>query len=104
MSQWALQRYQKLNSHMQSLRDLDDCLEDLIAWLKGLENNLNSLKHEKLPLDITATERLIADHKEFMENTQMRQGEVDRVCKAKQIKSAQHPKDPRRYGKNKMPL
>lgn len=104
VSQWAQQRYQKLNAHMQSLRDLDDCLEDLIKWLLGLENTLNVLKREELPMDITATERLIADHKEFMENTQMRQSAVDRVCKAKQIKSAQPAKDPRKYGKNKMPL
>lgn len=104
VTQWAMARYQRLNAHMQSLKDLDDCLEELITWLLGLENTLNALKREELPMDIPTTERLIADHKEFMENTQMRQGEVDRVCKAKQIKSAQQPKDPRRYGKNKMPL
>lgn len=104
VSQWALQRYQKLTSHMQSLRDLDECLEELIAWLLSLENTLNSLRHEVLPNDIPATERLIADHKEFMENTQKRQGEVDRICKARQIKPAQGVKDPRKFAKNKMPL
>lgn len=104
VSQWALQRYQKLTSHMQSLRDLDECLEELIAWLLSLENTLNALRHEELPKDIPATERLIADHKEFMENTQRRQGEVDRICKARQIKPAQGVRDPRKFAKNKMPL
>lgn len=104
VSQWALQRYQKLYTHMQSLRDLDECLEDLIAWLLSLENTLNALKNEELPLDIPATERLIADHKEFMENTQRRQGEVDRICKARQIKPAPSVKDPRKFSKNRMPL
>lgn len=105
VSQWALQRYQKLYSHMQSLRDLDECLEELIAWLLSLENTLNALKNEDLPLDIPATERLIADHKEFMENTQKRQGEVNRICKAREIKPAQGVRDPKKFGaKNKMPL
>nr|XP_022907001.1 microtubule-actin cross-linking factor 1 isoform X2 [Onthophagus taurus] len=104
VSQWALQRLQKLNSHMQSLKDLDDSLKELLDWLQGLENTLLALKREELPMSIPATEQLIADHKEFMENTQVRQGEVDRILKAKQVKPAQQPKDPRKYGKNKVPL
>ena len=104
VSQWALQRYQKLAAHMQSLRDLDECLEELIAWLIGLESTLNALKHEELPMDIPATEQLIADHKEFMENTQKRQMEVDRICKARQIKPAQGVKDPRKFSKGKPPM
>nr|CAI5837429.1 unnamed protein product [Callosobruchus analis] len=88
VSQWALQRHQKLSQHMQSLRDMDETLEELIQWLIGLENTLIALKREELPADIPTTERLIADHKEFMENTQKRQGEVDRVCKAKQVRPA----------------
>lgn len=104
VSQWALQRHQKLSIHMQSLRDLDDCLEELLAWLLGLENTLLALKKEELPMDIPATEQLIADHKEFMENTQKRQTEVDRVCKARQIKPAQAGKDPRKFQRNKTPM
>ncbi|XP_068893478.1 microtubule-actin cross-linking factor 1 isoform X26 [Tenebrio molitor] len=104
VSQWALQRHQKLTSHMQSLRDLDECLEELIQWLMGLENTLIALKREELPMDIPATEQLIADHKEFMENTQMRQSEVDRVCKAKQVKATSNAKEPKRFVKGKGPI
>ncbi|XP_063905655.1 microtubule-actin cross-linking factor 1 isoform X22 [Zophobas morio] len=103
VSQWALQRHQKLTAHMQSLRDLDECLEELIQWLLGLENTLISLKREELPMDIPATEQLISDHKEFMENTQKRQGEVDRVCKAKQVK-ATTAKEPKKFVKGKGPI
>ncbi len=103
VSQWALQRHQKLTAHMQSLRDLDECLEELIQWLLGLENTLISLKREELPMDIPATEQLISDHKEFMENTQKRQGEVDRVCKAKQVK-ATTAKEPKKFVKGKGPM
>lgn len=102
VSQWAKQRYDKLSSHMQSLKDLDECLEELLAWLLGLENTLLSLKQEELPMSIPATERLIADHKELMENTQKRQIEVDRVCKARQIKV--QTKDSKKYIKGKLPM
>ncbi|KAK9887502.1 hypothetical protein WA026_023054 [Henosepilachna vigintioctopunctata] len=101
VSQWALQRHQKLTSHMQSLKDLDESLEELIQWLLGLENTLIALKREELPMDIPSTERLIADHKEFMENTQRRQIEVDRICKAKQVKPGQGPKDVKKFAKGK---
>lgn len=104
VSQWALQRHQKLSTLMQSLRDMDETLEELIQWLLGLENTLISLKREELPMSIPATEQLISDHKEFMENTQKRQLEVDRVCKAKQVKPAGGAKDPRKFGKGKGPV
>lgn len=99
-----MQREQKLSVHIQSLRDLDDTLEELLAWLQGLENTLMDLQNEELPDDIPIIETLIADHKEFMENTMKRQSEVDRVCKAKQVKPAQQPKDLRKTSKNKTPL
>lgn len=41
------------------------------------------LEREPLPDEIPAVEQLIADHKEFMENTARRQPEVDRACKPK---------------------
>lgn len=37
-----------------------------------------------MPEEIPVVEQLIADHKEFMENTARRQPEVDRACKPKQ--------------------
>lgn len=36
-----------------------------------------------MPEEIPVVEQLIADHKEFMENTARRQPEVDRACKPK---------------------
>lgn len=45
---------------------------------------LADLEKEALPDDITELEKLIEDHKEFMENTARRQVEVDRACKPKQ--------------------
>ncbi|XP_017129682.1 dystonin isoform X34 [Drosophila elegans] len=83
--QWAINRESKLDQHLQSLKDLDDTIEELLAWLSGLEGTLLNLKHERLPDEIPPVEKLIEDHKEFMENTARRQNEVDRACKPRQL-------------------
>lgn len=42
VSQWAISRGKKLEDHLQSLRDLDDSIEELLRWLSGLEATLLS--------------------------------------------------------------
>lgn len=86
ISQWALTREQKLSSHLQSLKDLDGTIDDLLAWLMGLEKTLKNLEAEELPNDVTVVEQLIEDHKEFMENTASRQAEIDLICKPSRAK------------------
>lgn len=44
VSQWALSREAKLKSQLQSLKDLDDSIEELLAWLLGLEATLLSME------------------------------------------------------------
>lgn len=61
---------------------------------------MNALEAEPLPDDRATLEMLIADHREFMENTSRRQNEVDRVCKARQIKPI---KDTKKISKVKSP-
>ncbi|XP_058116979.1 dystonin isoform X2 [Anopheles coustani] len=84
ISQWAISRQTKLEQHLKDLQDLDESIEELLAWLAGLEATLLNLETEPLPDEIPPLEVLIADHKEFMENTARRQGEVDRACKPRQ--------------------
>uniref|UniRef100_A0A182NPJ5 Uncharacterized protein n=1 Tax=Anopheles dirus TaxID=7168 RepID=A0A182NPJ5_9DIPT len=84
ISQWAFSRQTKLEQHLKDLQDLDESIEELLAWLAGLEATLLNLETESLPDEIPPLEVLIADHKEFMENTARRQGEVDRACKPRQ--------------------
>lgn len=79
-----MQRQGKLQEHLRSLQDLDSLLEELLAWLQRLESQLIALEAEPLPDDIPTIERLIEEHKEFMETTAQRQQDVDTVCKAKQ--------------------
>jgi dystonin len=71
---------------LQSLRDLDGTIDDLLAWLTGLERTLKNLEAEDLPNDVTVVEQLIEEHKEFMENTASRQAEIDMICKPAKAK------------------
>ncbi|KAL9876546.1 dystonin-like protein short stop isoform 18-T20 [Glossina fuscipes fuscipes] len=85
VKQWGVNRESKLEQHLQSLKDLDDTIEKLLIWLNGLEATLLNLERESLPDEIAPLEKLIEDHKEFMENTARRQAEIDRACKPKQL-------------------
>ncbi|XP_046680779.1 dystonin isoform X33 [Homalodisca vitripennis] len=102
VSTWARQREQKLQEHLQSLQDLDSLLEELLAWLAGLESTLTALEAEPLPDDIPTLQQLIADHKEFMENTAQRQSEVDSVCKSKQPPALTKQESARKMSGKKM--
>lgn len=64
-------------------QDLDNLLEELLAWLNDIENKLVASESEELPDDKYALEIIISDHREFMENMTSRQSDVDRVCKSR---------------------
>lgn len=46
VSQWAISRENKLKGHLQTLRDMDDSIEELLAWLTGLEATLLSKRKQ----------------------------------------------------------
>jgi hypothetical protein len=84
---------------MQSLHDMEDILEELLAWLGGLERTLQDLEAEELPEEPELIEGLIKDHTEFMENTAKRQSDVDGVCKPRQIQAPNPTKQPTAMGR-----
>ncbi|XP_054274796.1 dystonin isoform X14 [Macrosteles quadrilineatus] len=102
VSTWAKQREQKLQQHLQSLQDLDTLLEELLAWLAGLESTLITLEAEPLPEDIPTIQQLIVDHNEFMENTATRTSEVDMVCKSRQPPALTKQESARKMSGKKM--
>jgi hypothetical protein len=84
---------------MQSLHEMEDILEELLAWLGGLERTLQDLEAEDLPEEPELIEGLIKDHTEFMENTAKRQTDVDGVCKPRQIQAPNPTKQPATMGR-----
>uniref|UniRef100_A0A224Z7W8 Short stop n=1 Tax=Rhipicephalus zambeziensis TaxID=60191 RepID=A0A224Z7W8_9ACAR len=82
VSLWARQREQKLAEHLRSLRDVLELLEELMRWLLAAEASLMTLEAQPLPDDVAATERLLEDHRRFMDDMSQRQADVDRISKA----------------------
>jgi len=85
ISSWAKQRQSKLQAHLASLRNIEELLEELMAWLRSREDELTRLEGEPLPDDFTIIQRLIKEHKDYMEDMAKRQPEIDSVCKPKAI-------------------
>lgn len=81
ISQWAYDREKFLSEHVQTLKNLDGKITDLMGWLVKVEQKLVDLEDKPLPDDIPSTEDLVEEHKEFMENTAMKQNEIDMICK-----------------------
>nr|XP_024217733.1 dystonin isoform X10 [Halyomorpha halys] len=86
VSSWAKQRSEKLHIHLNSLRDMDTLLEELLSWLALRESDLLEKESRDLPNIIPETERLIVEHDSFMEETMTREVEVNSVFRAKQLK------------------
>uniref|UniRef100_A0A023FN77 Putative microtubule-actin cross-linking factor 1 isoforms 1/2/3/5-like isoform 1 n=1 Tax=Amblyomma cajennense TaxID=34607 RepID=A0A023FN77_AMBCJ len=82
VSLWARQREQKLAEHLRSLRDVLELLEELLRWLLAAEASLMTLEAQPLPDEVPATERLLEDHRRFMDDMSQRQADVDRISKA----------------------
>ncbi|CAH1393332.1 unnamed protein product [Nezara viridula] len=86
VSSWAKQRSEKLHVHLNSLRDMDTLLEELLSWLALRESELLEKESRELPNSIPETESLIVEHDSFMEETMTREVEVNSVFRAKQLK------------------
>jgi hypothetical protein len=83
ISSWARQRQEKLQAHLASLRDLEELLAELMAWLQKCESQLVRQEAEPLPDDFKEIQVLVKEHREFMEGMARRQPEIDSICKPK---------------------
>ncbi|XP_054709316.1 LOW QUALITY PROTEIN: microtubule-actin cross-linking factor 1, isoforms 1/2/3/4/5-like [Uloborus diversus] len=79
---WARQRDQRLRDHLLSLKDINDLLDILLAWLHNAESTLTTLEAEPLPDDLPTLEILIKDHQVFMNEMSKKQTDVEKISKA----------------------
>lgn len=88
VSGWARQRESKLRDHINSLSDIMDLLEELLAWLLKAEAELLTAESLPIPDDIPTIERLIDEHQHFIDEMSKRQPDMERVAKAFATKRA----------------
>ncbi|GFQ91888.1 hypothetical protein TNCT_652961 [Trichonephila clavata] len=82
ISVWAKQRDQRLRDHLLSLKDINDLLEDLLAWLIKAESSLTELEAKPLPDDLLTLDELIKEHQIFMTDMSRRQTDIEKISKA----------------------
>lgn len=80
---WAKSRHQKLEDHLEALRELARLMDELMRWLQRCEDTLTTLEAEPLPDELDEIEKLIKDHQDFMDDLTKRQPEVEKVTKTK---------------------
>lgn len=51
-----------MRDHLLSLKDINDLLEELLAWLNNAESSLTALEAEPLPDDVVILDSLIKEH------------------------------------------
>lgn len=83
VSSWALQRQGRLDDHLNSLKDMQQLMDELLRWLQGKERHLVELEPVPLPDNLPAVEVLVQEHQQFMEDLNSKQPDVDAVCKPK---------------------
>lgn len=88
ISQWIIIRETKITTYMSSFKDIDGSAEKLLAWLNELEEKLVNWEVEELPSEIPVTEEIMEQHRQLMEQTALKQSEIDSVCKPKKLKPA----------------
>lgn len=86
ISQWIITRETKITTYLSSFKDIDGSVDILFTWLSELEEKLVSWELEDLPNEIPVTEGIMEQHKKLMEETALRQSEIDNICKPKRLK------------------
>lgn len=89
VTSWAKTRQQKLEDHLEALREIARLMDALMRWLQQCEDTLTTLEAEPLPDEIDELEVLIKDHQEFMDGLTKKQPEIEKVTKTKRPATTQ---------------
>jgi len=82
-SQSVQQREERIKAQIQTLKDQEALLDELLKWLSDKEDHLNFVEEDPIPEDIKGVERLLEEHQEFMGSLRERQPEFDEFSKVR---------------------
>ena len=71
---------------METCKENENLLGELLVWLQGAEATLTALEHSKIVNNLEQIEQLLADHQEFESEMQSRQPKVERITKNSLVK------------------
>lgn len=76
----------QLNDALQTCKENENMLDELLAWLQGAEATLTALEQKPITNNLEAVEQLLQDHQEFLNEMQGRQVKVERITKNSAVK------------------
>jgi dystonin len=86
--QLSEQKYKRLSEALETCKENESILNELLAWLQGAEATLTALEQKPIANNLEIVEQLLQDHQEFLNDMQSRQGRVERITKSSSIKDA----------------
>ena len=81
VASWSKQWAEKLNDLLSSYENVLELIEQLLNWLAGAENSLNSAESNSLPDDIDLVEQLIKQHQLLIDEMTSKQGDFERIVR-----------------------
>jgi dystonin len=86
--QLSEQKYKRLSEALETCKENESILNELLVWLQGAEATLTALEQKPIANNLEIVEQLLQDHQEFLNDMQSRQGRVERITKSSSIKDA----------------
>ncbi|VDP38200.1 unnamed protein product [Soboliphyme baturini] len=93
VSSWAEQRENRLKTQLQTLRELEVLLNDLLQWMGDKEHVLSERLAEEIPMNVATIEQLIEQHHSFEADLRLRQLDVDEATKGLRKSDSSEAKD-----------
>jgi dystonin len=80
------QKCKRLSDALETAKENENLLNELLAWLQGAEATLTALDQKPIVNNLEQVEQLLADHLEFQTEMQARQVKVDRITKSSSVR------------------
>ena len=86
MLQLCEQKGSRLNEALNTVKENEAILNELLVWVQGAEATLIALDQKQLPNSIEQVEALLQDHQEFQNEMTSRQTNVEKITKNNSIR------------------
>lgn len=93
------QKCKRLSDSLETCKENENLLNELLAWLQGAEATLMALDQKPIVNNLEMVEQLLVDHQEFQNEMQSRQVNVERITKSSSVREQAHENYP--YHENK---
>ena len=88
ISRMSEERTRRLQEALDSCKENENLLGELLAWLQGAEATLTALEQKPILSNLEVVEHLLIDHQDFQNEMQTRQPKVEKIMKTSSVKES----------------